>query len=151
MVEMNTQDKAKKILSDSSTYNVLTKDPTSRFLAQLDNLLLTCKKEGLADRDYKRLYLTSSVIPRFYGLPKVHKKNEPLRPIVAYRGSTTYKVAVFVAGILAPLAGNNGYSLKNSKVIVDGMKNIKLGNTDVLTLPRPLHQGDHHQELTRKG
>ena len=100
VVVMNTQDykdKANKILSDTSTYKTLSKDPTARFSAQLVDLLQTCKKEGLNERDYRRLYPTSSVIPRFYGLPKIHKKDAPLRPIVASRGSITYEVAKYVA------------------------------------------------------
>ena len=31
--------------------------------------------------------------PKFYGLPRIHKENVPLRPIVSSIGSVTYEVA----------------------------------------------------------
>ena len=82
--------------------------------------------------DYKRLYPTSSTIPQFYGLPKVHKAGAPLRHIVASRGSITYAVARRVADILAPLVGKNGYALKNSADLVHQLNDCQLDETDVL-------------------
>ena len=78
------------------------------------------------------MYPTASVTPRFYGIPKVHKNGAPLRPIVASRGSITYEVAKYVANILSPLVGKNGYALKNSAAMVDDLSNITLGDSDVL-------------------
>ena len=39
------------------------------------------------------MYPTGCVLPKFYGLPKIHKNRHPLRPIVSSRGSVTYGVA----------------------------------------------------------
>ncbi|VDN49537.1 unnamed protein product [Dibothriocephalus latus] len=36
---------------------------------------------------------TDTALARFYGLPKIHKPNVPLRPIVALKGSPTYNLA----------------------------------------------------------
>ena len=78
------------------------------------------------------MYPTSSTIPPFYGLPKVHKAGAPLRPIVASRGSITYVVARRVADILAPLVGKNGYALKNNADLVRQLNDCQLDETDVL-------------------
>ena len=82
VVVMNTVDyknKAKQLLSDENTYQRLNKDPTSKFSNKLINQLKELKKEGgLDDREYRRVYPTSALIPRFYGLPKVHKQGAPL-------------------------------------------------------------------------
>ena len=76
--------KAQTLLNDTNTYRALDKDPTSRFSAALTKQLKECQSEGYLERkDYLRLYPTSSTVPRFYGLPKVHKQGAPLRPIVA--------------------------------------------------------------------
>ena len=32
----------------------------------------------------------------FYGLPKVHKENVPLRPIVSFCGATLYNLSKFL-------------------------------------------------------
>ena len=136
VVVMNTSDyknKANALLSDTSTYHILTKDPTAKFSNTLIKKLQELKKVGaLTDFQYRRLYPTSTTIPRFYGLPKVHKSGAPLRPIVASRGSITYPVARFLADILAPLVGKNGYALKNSADLVKQFGDCKLEEEDVL-------------------
>ena len=136
VVVMNTVDyknKAKQLLSDENTYQRLNKDPTSKFSNKLINQLKELKKEGgLDDREYRRVYPTSALIPRFYGLPKVHKQGAPLRPIVASRGSITYELAKLLAQILSPLVGKNGYALKNSAEMVEELGNLTLGSEDVL-------------------
>ena len=51
------------------------------------------------------MYPTGCVLPKFYGLPKIHKPDTPLRPIVSSCGSVTYGVAKELAKILKPLVG----------------------------------------------
>ena len=64
--------------------------------------------------------------PKLYGLPKIHKKNNPLRPIVSSRGSVTYGVAKEVPRILKPLTGNTIHHINNSKKFADDMKETRL-------------------------
>ena len=45
--------------------------------------------------------------PKFYDLPKIHKLDTPLRPIVSSCGSVTYGVAKELAKILKPLVGKS--------------------------------------------
>ena len=52
---------------------------------------------------------------KFYGLPKVHKQNTPLRPIVSSMGTITYNCAKLLADILSPLVGNSVHHVANSK------------------------------------
>ena len=46
-------------------------------------------------------------------MPKVHKVDNPLRPIIG--SQTTYKLAKFVTSIISPLMGNTTSFVKNSK------------------------------------
>ena len=54
---------------------------------------------------YKTMYPTSCV-PKFYGLPKIHKTGTPFRPIVSSLGSVTYGVAKVLTKVLKPLIAN---------------------------------------------
>ena len=63
-------------------------------------------------------------------LPKVHK--EGMRPIVSTIGSPTYRLAKELARILAPLVGNSGHSVKNSKAFVDRIRNMETLPQDLL-------------------
>ena len=62
----------------------------------------------------------------FYGLPKVHKNNVPLRPIVSSIGSITYKTAQFLASILSPLVGKTEHVVKNNTQFVKKIKELKV-------------------------
>ena len=136
VVVMNTSDykeKAKNILSDNNTYKVLKKDPTSKYKTQLSSKLQEIRQlNEISDVEHRRLLPTSTLTPRFYGLPKVHKAGAPLRPIVASRGSITYGVARHVADILSPLVGKNGYALNNSEDMVNSLNNCTLQEDDIL-------------------
>ena len=54
---------------------------------------------------FDRLKPSNTKAPRFYGLPKIHKPDMPLRPIVSTIGSPTYSLAKFVTKIISPLTG----------------------------------------------
>ena len=49
----------------------------------------------------------SSPAPRFYGLPKIHKANCPMCPIVSACGMATYQLAKFLTKILQKVHRNN--------------------------------------------
>ena len=110
MVVMDRQDyinKAKHLLNQN-TYKTITKDPTNTIKNKLINILKTIKtKSGLGTNIYKSMYPTGCVPPKFYGLPKIHKPDTPLRPIVSSCGSVTYGVAKELAKILKPLVGQS--------------------------------------------
>ena len=72
------------------------------------------------------MYPTGAGIPKFYGLPKVHKAGVPLRPIVSSRGSVTYNTSKELARILKPLAGRSTFSVHNTMDFVEQVKNIRL-------------------------
>ncbi|XP_066944595.1 uncharacterized protein [Macrobrachium rosenbergii] len=48
-----------------------------------------------------------------YGLPKIHKDNIPLRPILSSINTPNYKLAKYLVPLLEPLT-NNAYTLRNS-------------------------------------
>jgi len=47
-------------------------------------------------------------------LPKIHKDNTPVRPIVSSTGSKTYKTVKYLAMVLSPLVGRTEHIVKNS-------------------------------------
>ena len=72
------------------------------------------------------LFQSIQGIPKFYGLPKIHKAGVPLRPIVSSRGAVSYNIAKELASIFKPLAGRTIYSVHNTQDFADQMKTIKL-------------------------
>ena len=89
------------------------------------------KNQKITKAEYHFLHCSKGVIPRFYGLPKVHKVSVPLRPIVSFINSLTYNLSKFLSRILSSLLVNR-YSVRNSKEFVDYVKNFTISENEIL-------------------
>ena len=126
--------KAKEILEDTNTYRVIQTDPTSRLKNKLiSNLRRIKTATGLQENIYRKMYPTGASPPRFYGLPKIHKKNIPLRPIVSSIGSVAYGLAKVLADIIKPLMGCSEHHVQNSQMFVEEIKDMKLEKGECIT------------------
>ena len=78
--------KIRTLLDDRSTYRIITKDPTPSLERKMNSILLSLHRDAqLPKQLYDKLRSTAGLIPRLYGLPKIHKSGRPLRPIVSYQ------------------------------------------------------------------
>ena len=129
-VLLNKQDydtKIQDLLNDTTTYEKLSRNPTSKFKERIIGTLKELERSGAIDRRlYLKLYPTSENPPTFYGLPKIHKATIPLQPIVSSIGSITYEIAKHLAGIIGPLTGRSSHHIKNSGDFVEKIREIKL-------------------------
>ena len=75
----------------------------------------------------------AAVPPKFYGLPKIHKRGIPLRPIVSSRRSISYEVAKELARILKPLVGSSPHHIKNSGDFIEHIKHITFQANETIT------------------
>ncbi len=108
-VILNRTDYDKKILAllNTPTYKELKRDPTASIERKICSKLSELRKAGihaLSQTLHDYLRPSATVCLKFYGLPKIHKPNVPLRPIVASQGSPTYVLAKYLAEILKPVA-----------------------------------------------
>ena len=136
MVVMDRQDYINKAnhLLNQNTYKIITKDPTNSIKNKLINILKTIKtKSGLGTSTYKSMYPTGCVPSKFYGLPKIHKPDTPLRPIVSSCGSVTYGVAKELAKILKPLVGQSPHHINSTQDFVEQAKHFKLESGECLS------------------
>jgi hypothetical protein len=84
-------DKANTLLKDTETYQPLEIDPSKTTVNRINMKLKHLKdKDKLEETNYKRIRPNDASTAKFYGLPKIHKENIPLRPIVSLPGSPTY-------------------------------------------------------------
>ena len=66
------------------------------------------------------------VPPKLYHLPKIHRPDTSLRPIVSSCGSVTYGVAKELAKILKSLVGKSPYHIKSTQDFVEQVRHITL-------------------------
>ena len=67
-----------------------------------------------------------------HGLPKVHKPEVPLHPIVSFLHSPTYQLSKHLAAILSSLVGNSPSHVRNSKAFTEFMKPQVLPSDELL-------------------
>ena len=72
------------------------------------------------------MYPTGCVPPKFYSLPKIHKPDTSLKPIVSSCGSVTHDVAKELAKILKPLVGKSPHHISSTQDFVEQVKHITL-------------------------
>ena len=100
--------KMNALLSDTSKFEMLgpvsTHDKTSKNEQTLQKYLLKLVKNGsLSHEVYNKIRPTGSQRPRMYGLPKIHKQNTPLRPILSMIGSAQHELAKWLSEVLKPV------------------------------------------------
>ena len=136
MVIMDRQDYINKSnhLLNQPTYRAITWYPTNTIKNKLINTLKRVKYQtGLDSVTYKSMYPTGCVPPKFYGLPKIHKLDTPLRPIVSSCGSVTHGVAKELTKILKPLVGKSPHHFNSTQVFVEQVKHITLAPVECLS------------------
>ena len=75
IMDKDYQEKAKALLEDQGTYKALKSDPTSRIKTKLTSLLKKIKSEGgIEDTQYKKMYPTGAVPPKFMAYLKYIKE-----------------------------------------------------------------------------
>ena len=76
---------------------------------------------------YEVIRLTGSQRPRMYGLPKIHKKDVPFRPILSMTGSAQHQLATWLTSILQPvLSLYSSYCIQDSFSFVDAIRSSNL-------------------------
>ena len=141
VVVMNSNDYFRKmstILSDNTKFRKCKEyegiySCNQKMEDKINYFLRKIKKNGsIDDNEYKNLYVNGSSPSVLYGLPKVHKVNMPLRPILAAFSTPSYKLAKFVISAFNPFV-NNDFTLKNSYNFVDFLKGKVFPSTAFLT------------------
>lgn len=112
-VEYNN--KVEDHLNDVNTYCKLSENPMKKLQNAVNNELKKLSDLKLLDRNtYLHLRASTHNIPLFYGLIKIHKPNNPIRPIVSFIDSPTYNLAKFLSKLLMPSTEKSHKKLKNS-------------------------------------
>ena len=75
---------------------------------------------------------TVAIPPRIYGLPKIHKKEIPLRPIISAIGGPAHRIAAILNKRLSGLWGKNEHFIRNSQDFIMKIRALKLDKHDLL-------------------
>ncbi len=142
LVILNTEDYIDQVIThlSSDTYNMVEQFPTTLITKSLENTILKFKNElsGYSKHLYNYLLPSNNHrIPRFYGLPKIHKNFSdtgipPLRPIVSHSNSLLLHSSQFIDHVLQPIAKSYPDYLHNSTTLVQKLSNIEIPHDAIL-------------------
>ena len=121
------------LLKQDGKFSKLKSDETvmreKRLHVYLKSLNNATRSKKLSDMNYKRIAPCGSKAGVLYGLPKIHKDNCPLRPIISAVGTYNYKLAKFLVEILTPHVNvNSKYVIKDTFDFVNKVAHL---NTNV--------------------
>ena len=118
------------ILNDASKFTQCKdgKDRTGIAEDRLTECLKRLRTQNIiSDKTVEKIKPSGSVIPRLYGLPKIHKPNAPLRPILDMRNSPYHATAKWLAELLEPLRQQLcRFSLRDTFEFVDSLDGLDM-------------------------
>lgn len=95
------KEKVLDMLSDEITYTSVDNINLSDAKREVDKIIVALLHDNyIVEAQYKFLTRCEPKMPIFYGLPKIHKPNWPLRPIVSQIDSPAYKLNKYLDYLL---------------------------------------------------
>jgi hypothetical protein len=120
-------------LIQGDNFSVLRKDPTPGFQKDLRNVVKNSMFVFETEHQKNTVIPMNPQAPILYGLPKIHKDNIPIRPVVSYLSAPTYKLARRLNGILRQKSNfEPKYCLKNSLDLIEKIKDIDVPQGAIL-------------------
>ena len=136
IVIMNTADyilEAERQLNNQDHYERLPEDPTQNYNTHINNLLNQAWRLNIIEQNtYTNLHTKHPRTPSFYLLPKIHKPNNPGRPIVNGIGSVTEKISAYVDTYLKKYTPRIPSHIKDTTHFLNILKHLEVQNTDLL-------------------
>ena len=111
---------------DSNKFDIESTDPTKKYQAEIRKNLNQCKQIIANNQKWKYVNINTSP-PTLKGLPKVHKTNIPIRPIINWRNAPAYHLAKLVSDIITkeiPLP--NTFNVKNTVQLIKDLQEISI-------------------------
>ncbi|BHF83223.1 hypothetical protein SprV_0802636500 [Sparganum proliferum] len=73
-----------------------------------------------------------AAIAHFYGLPKIHKPNVPLRPVVALKGTPTYGLAKWLTKHLKKLTEGSEHTAVSPTHFLERLRGVKVAPDEIM-------------------
>ena len=134
IVIMNTTDyitEPERQLNNPDHYEK-QEDPTQKFNTHINNLINQAWRLNIIDdTTYNNLQTKKPRIPTFYLLLKMHKQNNPGRPIVNGIGSVTEKISAYVDKFPRKFTPRIPSYIKDTTHFLNILKHLEIQNTNL--------------------
>ena len=121
------------ILSEDSKSRPLSSDPIKAALQKenrLRNLLKKLKKDNVIDQKTYKLAPLGTRPGTLYGLPKVHKANVPLRPILSALHTNSYNLSKYLLSFINDISPGP-YTISDTSSFVNELRSVNFDSSDI--------------------
>ena len=120
-------------LQDTQFYKALDSDPTENYTSNLQKKINRWKRKGWVTNELAQKLLPGEPKPgHFYGLPKVHKKDTPLRPIIPQCQALSTPLSSYVDFILQPIVKSLPSYIKDTNHHLQDLNQIHVPDGAIL-------------------
>lgn len=128
------ENEANRQLNDTIYYKKVPTDDTRKHEEEIANTLKQFSEDKSIDTKLaNQLTPVDSRTPEFYMFPKIHKVNNPGRPVISSPGCHTEKISAYVDEYLKPAAQNLPSYIRDTDDFVNKIKKIgKVAKEDIL-------------------
>lgn len=124
---------AHRQLSESAFYKVLPSDPTNDYkLIVKEKLTELVQNQEITETTARSLIPLSPVAGRFYLLPKIHKNNNPGRPIVSGIGTVTENLSRYVDSLIRDIPPSFPSFIKDTNDFLSDIMKMEIPNNCLL-------------------
>ena len=124
---------ADRQLSGSTNYKKLQNDPTLQHNKLVNDTITRFKKEKLLPQNIADGLSTSNPrTPKFYLSPKIHKPNNPGRPVISSVNCHTSNTSRYVDYHLQPIVKNIPSYIKDTNNFIKKTKDVKVPKDAIL-------------------
>jgi len=125
--------KIEEILNDEHTYTVVTRNPIKSIENNLNNILKHwLQKNYITKQQFYKLRSSDSLLPKAYGLPKIHKNGTPFRLIVSSLNTALYSFGSFLQDIISASLEKTTQCIANSFELYNSLSGMNVGESDIL-------------------
>ena len=127
-------EKILKLLNDNSTYKKINYNPLKLMKKDTYKLLENWRIKNFLGKNVtkKDISINNTILPRIHGLPKMHKKNFPLRSVVSLINTLIYYMSKIIAKILKKSLPSPNSQVKNSFIFKDVISKTKIPTDHIM-------------------
>ena len=122
---LHYENKIAKFLSDNNFHTVAT-DPMNTFQTQVRNTVKQSKTSIPKDSRWKYINMNPSA-PSIKGFIKIHKQEQPIRPVVKWRNAPAYQLSkLFTKKLNHLLPLHHAFNIKNTHDLIRNLNDTQL-------------------------
>lgn len=120
-----------KALINTGPYKELKKNPLSKMVREATKIINN-STTIIEEKSRFLVKIQNPQLPKLYGLPKIHKPGDNMRPIVSNINAPTYNLAKYLVKVFSSFKKFDSMSVKNNINLIEKLSNIKIKENEIL-------------------